>query len=145
MVFFKKMNLALIIADQVPPIGDLDQTLTSLGYRIDMCKEERDVIGKLSNSDYRLVLVMEDYLNGHPNIEKHIFYLPQKKRRNMLFILVSSHHKTLDSFIAFSKNFNVVMNVSDLPKFSEILNITVSRYNDLYRGFKKIQEKEEFL
>lgn len=139
------MNLALIIADQTSQIETLDQTLASLGYQIDMCKEERDVIGKLSNSDYRLVLVMEDYLNGHPNIEKHIFYLPQEKRRNMLFILISNHHKTLDSFIAFSKNFNVVMNVSDLPKFSEILNITVSRHNDLYRGFKKIQEKEEFL
>ncbi len=139
------MDRVLIVADPISQIEALDQTLTSLGYQIDMCNEEKDVIGKLSNSDYRLILIMEDYLNAHPDIERHIFYLPQKKRRNMFFTLISNHHKTLDPFIAFSKNFNAIINVSDLPKFSEVLNIAISRHNGLYKGFKKIQEKEEFL
>lgn len=139
------MNSALIIADQTSQLEGLDQTLRSLGYQIERCKEERDVISKLSNSDYRLVLIMEDYLNVHPDIKRHIFYLPPKKRRNMLFVLISNQYKTLDSFIAFSKNFNAVINVSDLPNFSEILNIAVSRHNELYRGLEKIQQTEEFL
>ena len=143
MVSFK-MGTALIIANQGLEAKDISKTLTSMGYGVDICNQEGDIASKLSGN-YELVLITEDYLDTHPNIEEAILNLPQKIRRNTVFILISNRHKTLNPFVAFLRNFNAVINLSDLPRLSEILSIVIDHHNELYRGFKKIREEEEFL
>ena len=138
------MGTALIIANQDFEAKDISKILTSLGYRVDICNQESDIASKLSGN-YKLVLITEDYLGIHPNIEEAILNPPQKIRRDTVFILISNQHKTLDPFVAFLRNFNAVINLSDLPRLSEILSIVTDHHNELYRGFKKIREEEEFL
>ena len=126
-------------------IENIKTALKELGwnFRLISAKEENTIIQQLLNGEYGLFFINAEYLKKHPKVEKTIFYLPMKKRREQIFILIDEHMKTLDNFSAFKKNVNAVVNTKDLPYLSQLLSQIVNSNRTLYRGFQKMIKELE--
>ncbi len=128
-------------------IENIKNALKELGWnsRLVSAKEEDTIIQQLLNGEYGLFFINAEYLKKHPKVEKTIFYLPMKKRREQIFILIDEHMKTLDNFSAFKKNVNAVVNTKDLPYLSQLLSQIVNSNRTLYRGFQKMIKELEIV
>jgi len=137
----------LLVALSSHEIENIKNALKELGWhsKLVLVKEEDSIIQQLLNGEYGLLFINAEYLKKHPKLEKAIFYVPMKKRRDQIFILIDEHIKTLDKFWAFKKNVNAVINTKDLPYLSKLLFQIINSNKTLYRGFQKMTEELEIL
>ena len=135
----------LLVALSSDHIENIKTALKELGwnFRLVSAKEEDTIIQQLLNGEYGLFFINSEYLKHHPKVEKTLFYLPMKKRREQLFILLDEHIKSLDNFSAFKKSVNAVVNTKDLPYLSKLLFQIIDSNKTLYRGFQKMIEELE--
>ena len=137
----------LLVGISSNEIENIKIALKELGWnsKLVSAEEEDTIIRQLLNEEYGLVFINAEYLKKHPKVEKTIFYLPMKKRREQIFILIDEHMKTLDNFSAFKKNVNAVVNTKDLPYLSQLLSQIVNSNRTLYRGFQKMIKELEIV
>ena len=142
-----RQSNVLLVALSSHEIENIKNALKELGWnsKLVLAKEEDSIIQQLLNGEYGLVFINAEYLKKHPKLEKAIFYVPMKKRRDQIFILIDEHIKTLDKFWAFKKNVNAVINTKDLPYLSKLLFQIINSNKTLYRGFQKMTEELEIL
>ena len=142
-----RQSNVLLVALSSHEIENIKNALKELGWnsKLVLAKEEDSIIQQLLNGEYGLVFINAEYLKKHPKLEKTIFYVPMKKRREQIFILIDEHIKTLDKFWAFKKNVNAVVNTKDLPYLSKLLFQIINSNKTLYRGFQKMTEELEIL
>ena len=142
-----RQSNVLLVALSSHEIENIKNALKELGWnsKLVLAKEEDSIIQQLLNGEYGLVFINAEYLKKHPKLEKTIFYVPMKKRREQIFILIDEHIKTLDKFWAFKKNVNAVVNKKDLPYLSKLLFQIINSNKTLYRGFQKMIKELEIL
>ena len=142
-----RQSNVLLVALSSHEIENIKNALKELGWnsKLVLAKEEDSIIQQLLNGEYGLVFINAEYLKKHPKLEKTIFYVPMKKRREQIFILIDEHIKTLDKFWAFKKNVNAVVNKKDLPSLSKLLFQIINSNKTLYRGFQKMTKELEIL
>jgi hypothetical protein len=129
-------------SSQIETIKDALKEL-GWGFRLVSREEEHIVVQQLLDTEYRLIFINSEYIKNHPQVGKTIFYLPMEKRRNEIFVLINKDAKTLDSFLAFKKNVNAVINVKDLSQLAKLLPQIISFDKIIYQGFQRMRKELE--
>lgn len=81
---------------------------------------------------------------GATAILRFISMLNPVHRRRLFVVLASSHHKTLDTQMAFNLGVNLLVNSTELAMLPLALNRGIREYNLLYRSFNEASSLSPF-
>src|ERR1051326_1361764 len=70
-------------------------------------------------------------------ITREVKLLRPSERRRLFFVYLTSSVRTMDPHAAFLQNVNLVVNPSDVEQLPEALELSIRKYNELYRAFNR--------
>jgi len=116
----------------------IGRSLTEDWYHVFVAEDTRQAIETMRANQLDVVLLEPEFdaaEQGAAFVVREINMLRPTQRRRLFFVLLSSSLRTMDAHSAFLNNVNAVVNLSDVPDLSRILEVSLREYNELYREF----------
>ncbi|WP_041434736.1 zinc ribbon domain-containing protein [Thermodesulfatator indicus] len=132
-------SLALVFWDIAEEKGKLLKDLIKTGYEVRLLKKPSLLTQWLRFETPALVVLAAEEEKIRPYIDI-LNSLPMPERRQIFVVWITDKARTLDPRPAFLASVEIVVNTSDIPRFSEILNRGQKIWRDFYYPFKQVEE-----
>ncbi|WP_197460481.1 hypothetical protein [Thermodesulfatator autotrophicus] len=133
-------SLALVFWDITEEKTQLLKDLTKAGYEVRLLKKPSLLTQWLRfETPSLIVLAAEDKEKIRPYIDI-LNSLPMPERRQIFVVWITSKARTLDPRLAFLASVEIVVNTSDISRFSDILARGQKIWRDFYYPFKQVEE-----
>ncbi len=118
----------------------LKLVLENLGYRIVEPESPRDALKQMRFHEFDVVVLNERFGTRDPDANHVLKYLSQlvmTHRRKIFVVLINERFRTMDSMWAYNKSVNLVVNVTDVDQFGQVLKRAIDDNTAFYRIFKE--------
>ena len=137
--FVEDQRLAIICFEQPKFQVAVRAALEGLGYTVHVPAKADDVVQRLRQNHYDVLLLHEDY-GGSP--ENNLVLLTiqpmmMAHRRHMCVGLVGKEFRTFDHMLAFTKSVKFVVAERELNKIKAITHQAVAENDQFYRVFRE--------
>jgi len=137
-VYDENDRLALILDEENKAAWT--RVLEESGYKFQYAKSPEHAVHKMKFTQFHLVALHENF--GHVSLEESAVYqslleMPMELRRNIFVALIGKNFKTLNNMQAYQYSVNVVINIKDLGKLSDILRKAIKENEMFYKVFKE--------
>ena len=140
---YEETRLALFIGDDPELLSRISQPIEDMEYKVLSASDTKEAIGKLRLHQFDLILLQEGFGGDIKNniIMKYLNRLSMAIRRKTFVILLSKSFKTMDQMMAFALSVNLIINLNDLDKLSDILDNAIKRNERFYKPFLDIMKE----
>jgi CheY-like chemotaxis protein len=114
------------------------RALVDEDYQVYVAENTSQAIERMREEKMHVVILESEFdlvEQGAAFVTSEINILRPAERRRLIFVLLSSTARTMDTHAAFVHNVNLVVNTSDIENLPRALERTIRDYNDLYRDF----------
>ncbi|HUD48368.1 MAG TPA: hypothetical protein VMR33_16160 [Candidatus Baltobacteraceae bacterium] len=119
-------------------------TLTDMGYKVHLVDRPLLFETRYNQINYQIVFIEETFAGSDPLQNAALTFiqnLPMSQRRHATIFLIGAGYETLNTMQAFALSVHCVINVTELPMLTELVQKTVSE-NDLFLGaFREAQRR----
>jgi predicted Zn finger-like uncharacterized protein len=116
------------------------EALAAQDFEVYVAENTGEALGRM-REDRMDVLVLESGFDaveqGFAFVMREIKLLRPSERRRLFFTLVTPNARTMDLHAAFLQNANLVVNPADLERLTEVLEVSLRHFNELYRDFNR--------
>jgi len=140
---YEETRLALFIGDDPELLSRISQPIEDMEYKVLSASDTKEAIGKLRLHQFDLILLQEGFGGDIKNniIMKYLNRLSMAIRRKTFVILLSKSFKTMDQMMAFALSVNLIINLNDLDKLSDILDNAIKRNERFHKPFLDIMKE----
>jgi predicted Zn finger-like uncharacterized protein len=137
--FVEDQRLAIICFEQPKVQVAVRAALEGLGYTVHVPAKADDVVQRLRQNRYDVLLLHEDYGGSPENnlVLLTIQPMTMAHRRHMCVGLVGKQFRTFDHMLAFAKSVNFVVAERELNKIKAITHQAVAENDRFYRVFRE--------
>jgi DNA-binding NtrC family response regulator len=126
---------AALLAVSTPEVaGSVKTALTEMGYKVHQADNHEQFDVRYNQFNYQIVVIEETFAGAgsleNPTLSM-IQNLPASRRRHATIFLVGTTMETLNTMQAFTQSVHCVINYSELPMFSDLVQKTVAE-NDMF-------------
>jgi CheY-like chemotaxis protein len=134
-----------LLAISTPEVAATVKTaLTEMGYKVHIVENYEQFDSRYNQTNYQIVVIDETFA-GSDSLEnptlKMVQNLPMSQRRHAVVFLLGSSMETLNTMQAFALSVHCVINYSELPMFSELVQKTVAENDMFLAAFRDIQRR----
>jgi hypothetical protein len=136
---------AAILAISTPEVAATVRTaLTELGYKVHVVENYEQFDFRYNQTNYQIVVIEESFA-GSDSMEnptlRMVQNLPMSQRRHSVIFLVGASMETLNTMQAFAQSVHCVINYSEMPMFSELVQKTLAENEMFLAAFRDIQRR----
>lgn len=142
--FFSHRDNPAVVAVSTPEFRtSISAALHELGYKV-LCVEDHDEFMARYNAIPFQIVIMEEIFGGvlpgqNPTVQ-WVQNLPMQQRRQAVFVLLGDMFGTLNSMQAFQQSVHAVVNYSEAPIMSQIVQKVVAENDGFYSTFRENQK-----
>jgi len=143
---FAEVPMALVCEDEALFQEVMKETLSKLGYRVDVVSTVEAAIGMVQRQVHEIITVdnrFPDDSEGGFRILQEINGLPPEKRRKIFVAFVSADLTTMDTNSAFILGANLTVSKKDVKRLDRILTQGRVDHERLYRVFYQVKDEME--
>lgn len=134
-----------LVAISTPEVaGTVKTALTEMGYKVHMVESFEQFDLRYNQANYQIV-VIEETFDGSDSLEnptlRLIQNLPMSQRRHATFFVLGPTMETLNTMQAFALSVQCVINYSELPMFSELVQKTMAENEMFLAAFRDTQRR----
>lgn len=143
--FISPTDKPALLAITTPEWATLaEAALMEAGYKVHSISNHSEFPGRFSQVAYK-VLIIEEQFSGTPvseNLALQTFQkMPMNQRRHVTTILIGGSYQTFNALQAFQQSVHAVVNFSEMPLLSQLVQKIVAD-NDLFLGnFREVQQR----
>lgn len=126
---------ALVLMPDTPERKQVAETVTSLGYQVELALNSQEAIDKMRFVNYASVLLDSRYEKGGLDsglFHKYMRKMEMPRRRFIFYVLVSDEFSTLYDLQALASSANLVVNETDVPFIGTIFKKAIPEYEALF-------------
>jgi len=134
-----------LLAVSTPEVTATVKTaLTEMGYKVHVVENYEQFDSRYNQTNYHIVVIDENFA-GADSLEnptlKMMQNLPMSQRRHATVFLLGTSMETLNTMQAFALSVHCVINYSELPMFSELVQKTVAENEVFLAAYRDIQRR----
>lgn len=141
--FLLDRPLALIYWELTEDKAAFLKTVSGLGFEPRILKRPTHLVQWLRFHTPALLVVVSEDLKQAKILFKILDTVPIAERREIFTVWVSPQVRTMDPRTALLNSLNLVVNTSDLPRFSEIYEKSKKLWDGFYAPFRQAQTQIE--
>jgi hypothetical protein len=135
---------ALLAVTTPEALAACKQALSGMGFKSHVVDSHPMFETRYNQVNYQIVVIEENFAGA--NILQHdslhyIQELPMTQRRNTVFILTGPNFESLNTMQAFVNSVHCVVNFTELPMLTEVLQKTVAENDMFYNTFRDVQQR----
>ena len=114
------------------------RSLSEDSCEVFVAEDTRQAVETMRANQLDLILLDPEFdptEQGAAFVVREVNVLRPAQRRRLFFILLSPSLRTMDAHSAFLNNVNAVVNLTDLPDLTRIIEVGLREFNELYREF----------
>ena len=143
--FFSHRDNPALVAVSTPEFRSaITAALHELGYKV-LCVEDHDeFIARYNAIPFQAVIVEELFggvLPGQNPTVQWLQWLPMSQRRQAIFILLGDMFGTLNAMQAYQQSVHAVVNYSEAPIMSQIIQKIIAENDAFYGTFRELQKQ----
>lgn len=136
---------AALLAISTPEIVAAVRTaLTEIGYKVHVVESHEQFDFRYNQTNYAVVVIEETFAGAdsleNPSL-RMMQNLPMSQRRHSTVFLLGPSMETMNTMQAFAQSVHCVLNVSELPMFSELVQKTMAENELFLTSFRDIQRR----
>jgi predicted Zn finger-like uncharacterized protein len=115
-------------------------SLTDCDYEVFVAENTSQALGRMREDRMDIVILDANFdpvEQGVAFVTREVRSLRPSERRRLFFVYLTSGVRTMDLHAAFLHNVNLVVNPSDVDQLPDALEVSVRRFNELYRDFNR--------
>ncbi len=143
--FFSHRDNPAMVAVSTPEFRSaISAALHELGYKV-LCVEDHDeFVARYNAIPFQVVIMEETFASGgvpgqSPSVQ-WVQWLPMPQRRQAVFILLGDLFGTLNSMQAYQQSVHAVVNYSEAPIMSQIIQKVAAENDAFYSTYREIQK-----
>ena len=134
-----------LVAVSTPEVAGMAKAaLTELGYKVHLVENHEQFDLRYNQVNYQVVIIEETFAGSdaleNPTLDL-VRHLPMNQRRHATFFLVGPGLETLNTMQAFSQSVHCVINYSELPMLSELIQKTVAENELFLTTYRDVQRR----
>ena len=141
--FLLDRPLALIYWELTEDKAGFLKTVSGLGFEPRILKRPSHLVQWLRFHTPALLIIVSEDLKQAKILFKILDTVPVAERREIFTVWISPQVRTMDPRTALLNSLNLVVNTSDLPRFSEIYEKSKKLWNGFYAPFRQAQAQIE--
>lgn len=142
--FFSHRDNPAMVAVSTPEFrSGISAALHELGYKVLAVDDHDEFVARYNAIPFQVVIIEEIFggvLPGQNPTVQWVQWLPMVNRRQAVFVLLGDMFGTLNSMQAFQQSVHAVVNYSEAPIMSQIIQKIVAENDAFYAGFREIQK-----
>jgi len=140
---YEGARLALFVGDDNELLSQISRPLEDMGYKVVPSSDLRAAVGKMRLHQFDLIILQEGFGGDIKEsiVMKYINHLPMAIRRKSFVLLLSKTYRSVDQMMAFALSVNLIINVNDIAKLSEILDNAIKKQEIFYKPFIDIMKE----
>jgi hypothetical protein len=135
---------ALLAISTPEVIGMVKAALTELGYKVHVVESHEQFDLRYNQVNYQVVVIEENFVGAdlleNPSL-RMVQNLPMSLRRHAVIFLVGPGVETLNTMQAFAQSVQCVINYSELPILTELVQKTVAENEMFLTTYRDIQRR----
>jgi hypothetical protein len=136
---------AALLAISTPEVVAAAKTaLAEMGYKVHEVENHDQFDNRYHQFNYQVVVIEEGFA-GSESSENYalrmIQELPMSQRRHATFFLIGPNMETLNTMQAFTQSVHCVINYSELPMLSDLMQKTVAENDMFLSTFREVQRR----
>jgi DNA-binding NtrC family response regulator len=136
---------AALLAISTPEIAAAIKTaLTEMGYKVHVVENYEQFDFRYNQTNYQVVVIEETFA-GSDSLEnptlRMMQNLPMSQRRHATVFLIGPTMETLNTMQAFTQSVHCVINLAELPMFSELVQKTIAENDMFLAAYRDIQRR----
>jgi DNA-binding NtrC family response regulator len=134
-----------LLAISTPEVAATVKTaLTEMGYKVHVVENYEQFDLRYNQVNYQIVVIEETFA-GSDSLEnptlRMVQHLPMSQRRHATVFLLGESMETLNTMQAFAQSVHCVINYSELPMFSELVQKAVAENEMFLAAYRDIQRR----
>jgi predicted Zn finger-like uncharacterized protein len=128
----KPRRVLLCLGEKKDEVAKL---LTDAGYRVYVAQTPAQANERLREGKTEILIFSPDFaaeFGGAAILQQKANAMYSSERRRLFLVSLEDEGTTMNAHEAFLRNLNLIINTSDMPQLSLILNRALLDYNDLY-------------
>jgi hypothetical protein len=136
---------AALLAISTPEVMVAVKTaLAQMGYKVHEVENHEQFELRFHQFNYQVVVIEEAFAGGdsleNPAL-RMVQELPMSQRRHATFFLVGPNMETLNTMQAFTQSVHCVINYSELPMLSDLVQKTMAENEMFLSTFREVQRR----
>ena len=140
---YEGAKLALFVGDDDGILSRISQPVEEMGYKLIGTSDLRGAVGKMRLHQFDLIILQDGFGGDLKNnlVMRYINHLPMAIRRKSFVLLISNSYRSLDQMMAFALSMNLIININDLDKLTDMLTNAMKKQEIFYKPFLDIMKE----
>jgi hypothetical protein len=135
---------ALLAISSPEALKTVKEGLVQMGYKVHVVDSHPQFETRYNQVNYKVVVIEETFAGSNvlDNASLRMIQgLPMNQRRYAVFFLIGQTFESLNTLQAFAQSVHCVLNLAELPMFTEVVQKTLGE-NDLFlTTFREVQRR----
>jgi predicted Zn finger-like uncharacterized protein len=117
--------------------------LVENNYEVFVAGNTGEALGRMREDRIDVVVLDGDFdpvEQGFAFVTREVKLMQPSERRRLFLVYVTPNARTMDLHAAFLHNANLIVNLADIERIPEVLDVSLRYYNELYRDLNRVLE-----